>query len=424
MEAPIADERGVGAILDDELCPGPNLLANPGAEARPLDGEIPGWTEVEGSDWQWWRGPEPPALDGVASFFAGRPAETGLAELAQDVDLSAYGARIAAGGQQFAFEGSVRTTDEVPPDVVRIVVEYRDAAGLVLDAFDSGEITSPGAWLPVADEREAPPATAAVRVRLLAARFTGEEADAFFDALSFRSLRAPALSIGDVATYEGDSGTHDALFPVTLSCPYDREVTAAYATADGTAVEPEDYLATAGVLVFPAGQTAVLVQEVPVPVVGDLIDEPDETFSVELSAATPAGEAVLADPTGIGTILNDDWCPRTRGYWKNHVEAWPVDFLVIGGVEYDAAGVLELLRYGGPDPSSRLASHQAATKLNLARGGRERETILLTVEAADAFLALNPPGSGVKGAERDEANRLKDLLDAYNNGIGGTCGNG
>ena len=420
-EAPIADERGVGTILDDELCPGPNLLVNPGAEARPVDGEIPGWAEVEGSDWQWWRGPEPPALDGVASFFAGRPPATDRAELVQDVDLAAYGARIAAGGQRFAFEGFVRTTDEVPPDVARIVIEYRDAAGLVLDAFDSGEIASPGVWLPVADTRVAPPATVTVRVRLLATRFTGEEADAFFDQLSLRSLRAPALAIGDVATYEGDSGTHDALFPVTLSCPYDREVTVAYVTADGTAIEPEDYLATSGVLVFPVGQT---VAEVPVPVVGDLADEPDETFLVQLSAATPAAEAVLADPLGVGTILNDDWCPRTRGYWKNHVEAWPVDFLVIGGVEYDAAGVLALLDYGGPDPSTRLASHLAATKLNLARGGREWESILPAVEAADAFLAVYPPGSGVKGAERDEANRLKDLLDAYNNGIGGTCGNG
>jgi len=421
VEAPIADERGVGTILDDELCPGPNLLANPGAEARPVDGEIPGWTEVEGSDWQWWRGPEPPALEGVASFFAGQPAATDRAELVQDVDLAAYGSRIAAGNQQFAFEGFVRTTDEVPPDVARIVVEYRDAAGLVLDAFDTGEIASPGVWLPVADTRVAPPATATVRVRLLATRFTGEEADAFFDALSFRSLRAPALAIGDVATYEGDSGTHDAVFPVTLSCPYYQEVTTAFATADGTAIEPEDYLATSGVLVFPVGQTFA---EVPVPVVGDLIDEPDETFLVQLSAVTPAGEAVLADPVGVGTILNDDWCPRTRGYWKNHVEAWPVDFLVIGGVEYDAAGVLALLDYGGPDPSTRLASHLAATKLNLARGGRERESILPVVEAADAFLEVYPPGSGVKGAERTEANRLKDLLDAYNNGIGGTCGNG
>ncbi|HSL84209.1 MAG TPA: Calx-beta domain-containing protein, partial [Thermoanaerobaculia bacterium] len=413
VNAEILDGVGVGTILDDELCPGPNLLSNPGAEARPVEGEIPGWTEVEGSDWQWWRGPEPIAFEGVASFLAGEPAETDLAELAQEVDLSAYAARIAAGGQRFVFEGYVRTSEEAPPDVGRIVVEYRDAAGLVLDAFDSGEVSSPEEWLGVSDERAAPPATASVRVRLLATRFAGEEADAFFDALSLRSLRAPALSIGDVAVFEGDSGTTDAVLPVTLSCLYYQEVTAAFATADGTALAGEDYLATSGAVTFPSGATE---EAVTVAVLGDLVDEPHETFLVELSGATPAGEAVLADPVGVGTILNDDWCPRTRGFWKNHVPAWPVDFLVLGGVEYDEAGVLALLGAGGPDVSTRLASHLAATKLNLARGARDRETVLPTVEAADAFLELFPPGSDPRGADREEANRLKDALDRFNNG--------
>jgi hypothetical protein len=34
---------------------------------------------------------------------------------------------------------------------------------------------------------------------------------------------------------------------------------------------------------------------------------------------------------------------------------------------------------------------------------------------ADAFLALYPPGSNPRGAARQEAEQLKDLLDAYNN---------
>lgn len=236
-----------------------------------------------------------------------------------------------------------------------------------------------------------------------------------------------ALSVDDVTLEEGDAGTTDALFTVRLATEADREIGVSYATVEDSgaedpgadrATEEDDYLATSGSLVVPVGETAATI---PVPVVGDLVDELHESFFVDLSAATPAGEAVLADPTGLGTIRNDDWCPRTRGFWKNHVDAWTVDFLVLGGVEYDVEGVLDLLRSGGPDPSRRLASHLAATQLNLARGGRDRETILPTVEEADAFLEAFPPGSRVKGAERKEANRIKDELDRYNNGNRGQC---
>ncbi|MCP4548088.1 MAG: hypothetical protein GY835_16615 [bacterium] len=88
----IEGAEGLGTILDDELCAGPNLLVNPGAEARPVDGEIPGWTMVSGSDWQRRFAPPEP-IEGVAFFFAGT---AGLAELVQDVDVSAYTARSRA----------------------------------------------------------------------------------------------------------------------------------------------------------------------------------------------------------------------------------------------------------------------------------------------------------------------------------------
>ena len=40
---------------------------------------------------------------------------------------------------------------------------------------------------------------------------------------------------------------------------------------------------------------------------------------------------------------------------------------------------------------------------------------LPVVEAADAFLAVHPPGSDPRGEPRTEAESLKDALDAYNN---------
>lgn len=122
------------------------------------------------------------------------------------------------------------------------------------------------------------------------------------------------------------------------------------------------------------------------------------------------------------TVAAAEWCPRTIGFWKNHTEIWPTDTLVIGDVEYDAAGLLALLTYNGPDASSKLAKQLVATKLNIERGGDT--SIQPVVDAADAFLTDHPPGSRPRGQAGREANDLKDELDAYNNHLYGTCDDG
>src|SRR5947207_1083487 len=75
------------------------------------------------------------------------------------------------------------------------------------------------------------------------------------------------------------------------------------ATADGTASAGSDYVATNGLLTFAPGATS---QTVTVRVIGDLVNEADETFFVNLSTPT---NATLADSQGLGTILNDDAVP-------------------------------------------------------------------------------------------------------------------
>ena len=110
----------------------------------------------------------------------------------------------------------------------------------------------------------------------------------------------PALSINDVAVIEGNSGTVNARFTVTLSAASASTVTVNYATADATATAGSDYVARAGTLSFPAGTTS---QFIDVTVNGDTTVEPNETFLVNLTA--PSG-ATLADGQGVGTILNDD----------------------------------------------------------------------------------------------------------------------
>jgi hypothetical protein len=110
----------------------------------------------------------------------------------------------------------------------------------------------------------------------------------------------PALSIGDVSRSEGNTGTTPFVFTVHLSNPTDQAVTVHYQTADGTALDASDYQAASGDLTIPAktdsGTVTVLVD-------GDVCGEPDETFSVTLSAPTGA---TVGSGTGTGTIQNDD----------------------------------------------------------------------------------------------------------------------
>lgn len=111
------------------------------------------------------------------------------------------------------------------------------------------------------------------------------------------------ISIADVSVTEGNSGTKQANFAVTLAAPTTQTVTVNYATANGTAVSSSDYVTKSGTLTFPAGSTSATVT---VLVNGDTLNEANETFVVNLSA--PVG-ATIADGQGVGTITDDDPLP-------------------------------------------------------------------------------------------------------------------
>ena len=112
-----------------------------------------------------------------------------------------------------------------------------------------------------------------------------------------------SLSVNDMTVTEGDSGTVNATFTVALTPVSGRQVTVQYATADGSAHAPGDYAAATGTLTFAAGETTKTVS---VAVNGDLLDEVDESFTLNLSSA---GSATIADPQGVGTITDDDGTP-------------------------------------------------------------------------------------------------------------------
>ena len=112
-----------------------------------------------------------------------------------------------------------------------------------------------------------------------------------------------ALSINDVSVLEGNSGTGSVNFTITLSQPAAANVTVKYATANGSATAPGDYTAKSGTLTIPAGLTRGIIT---IPIVGDTLDELDETFFVNLSAPTGA---TISDSQGRCVIIDNDAAP-------------------------------------------------------------------------------------------------------------------
>lgn len=113
----------------------------------------------------------------------------------------------------------------------------------------------------------------------------------------------PTLAINDVSLTEGNSGTTNMVFTVSLSVASGRAVSVNYSTASGTAAAGQDFNATSGTLNFAPGVTT---QTISVPIVGDTLDELDETYFVNLSSAVNAS---IADGQGLGTILDNDAPP-------------------------------------------------------------------------------------------------------------------
>lgn len=122
------------------------------------------------------------------------------------------------------------------------------------------------------------------------------------DPLPVVSIAAPG-PIG-----EGDAGSQDAEFTVTLDRPSIAEVSVRWQSADGSA-DSTDYVPGAGTLVFPPGETSATIR---VGVNGDTVLEPDESFGVTIAnpvastLGTAEAEAVIVDDEPVLVEVSDE----------------------------------------------------------------------------------------------------------------------
>ena len=116
----------------------------------------------------------------------------------------------------------------------------------------------------------------------------------------------PSVTIADAAVAEGNTGHATASFTVTragsafaLSTPSRVGV----GVGQGSAVLGQDVVGRGGTVEFDAGETTAQLE---VQVIGDTLDEADETFVVDLFAQA---NATIADGRATGTITDDDPSP-------------------------------------------------------------------------------------------------------------------
>jgi len=111
-----------------------------------------------------------------------------------------------------------------------------------------------------------------------------------------------------VKVAEYDEGLVTVELPVTLSGPSSQTVSANWQTANGQAVAPADYVASYGSVIFEPGETR---QTISVTIVGDALDEPDESVYISLRNPT---NARIGGFYGLGfvVILDDEATPNLR----------------------------------------------------------------------------------------------------------------
>jgi hypothetical protein len=108
------------------------------------------------------------------------------------------------------------------------------------------------------------------------------------------------LAIGAGSIAEGDSGRRTVKVTVSLSRAAASTVTLEWATGDGSASAPFDYIPKSGTVTFTPGQTRKVIT---IPVIADDVAEPEEAFSVYMLSMSGSATFV-SEASGI-TIIEE-----------------------------------------------------------------------------------------------------------------------
>lgn len=166
---------------------GQNLILNPSNDEELINGEIPSWQEIQGTQWTQ-RCASPDAYEGSCYFYAGAVA---LGKLQQTIDLNDYAANIDNGIQEFYFSGYVVSYQQSPADQSQIELRYFSETNELLEEEIFGPYNNTDAWMLVESEMLAPVGARSFTITLVSIRANGSNNDGYFDALNFVAIEQP-----------------------------------------------------------------------------------------------------------------------------------------------------------------------------------------------------------------------------------------
>jgi hypothetical protein len=137
----------------------------------------------------------------------------------------------------------------------------------------------------------------------------------------------PALGAGNVVVTESDDVSVDGTVTLSLSEPTQETVSVDWSTSAGTAMSGSDFVADRGTVTFSPGSTS---RTIVVRILGDRLDEPVETFSVNLRNAV---NATLDTTAASVTIEDNDAAPTISvfgvGVREGQSGTTPASFTVV-----------------------------------------------------------------------------------------------
>jgi CSLREA domain-containing protein len=195
--------------------------------------------------------------------------------------------------------------------------------------------------------------------------------------------RRPSVEPGpSLLLAEGNTGTTQALLIVKLSRASEKSFTATYATRDGYATAPADYVAASGQLTFAPGETTKTVS---VAVNGDTVIEPQEHFSLRVDWMTDDGRG--SNVTTFVTIFDDDGAPGVHFADAKYTvaeTAGHADISVVRRGDTSAAAAYTYEAEVGVTASDRNDFTPTRGRLDFAPGETEKTFPLLVND--DAFV--------------------------------------
>lgn len=158
-----------------------NLILNPSCDDSLVNGNIPHWQEIVGTNWSQ-RCASPNALTGNGScyFFAGANS---IGELSQTIDLTTYSSQIDNGNFVLYFHGYETSYSQSPSDDANIYIQFTNVIDTLLSEIHFGPYNQTSIWAELDSTLQVPALTRMVKIKLRSVRHNGSNNDGYYDEL-------------------------------------------------------------------------------------------------------------------------------------------------------------------------------------------------------------------------------------------------